>query len=381
MKILYVASDQRVPGRTGGSVHVEEVAGGLRARGHEVHVVALPGDSAGTNLHPPKMLFDHRLFRWTAKRSVAALLDELRVDAVMERYYNFGGEGVRAAFERRIPVLLEVNSPLKDHPGSLKSALDAMLVLRPMKRLRDELCRKSSALVSPLPGIVPDSVPKEKVHRVSWGANVETFRPDVAPKDLGIPEKKQVVAFSGSFRPWHGADLLVRAAPLVLAENPDALFLFVGDGPSWQKARSLARELGIEDHVLFTGAVSYREMPSVLRQARIGVAPYQPGRLGQMQLGFYWSPLKVFEYMAMGVPVVTLDVPELAEIVRPEKEGLLVPEGDPETLARALSSLLRDPTTAHAMGAAGRERVESRFSWQVHCRELERILDGLVSNQ
>ena len=80
MKLLYVATDQRVPGSTGGSVHVEEVAYGLARRGHEVHVLARPegpiGPSMerGFHLHPARPLISHRLFRWTAKKSVGNLI-------------------------------------------------------------------------------------------------------------------------------------------------------------------------------------------------------------------------------------------------------------------------------------------------------------------
>jgi glycosyltransferase involved in cell wall biosynthesis len=240
------------------------------------------------------------------------------------------------------------------------------------------MVQKASALVTPLPSIVPESVTAEKVHRVNWGANVERFHPNVPKKGLAIPDKAKVVVFSGSFRPWHGADLLVRAAPRVLALDPDAFFLFVGLGPAWEETRLLAGKLGIESAVLFTGAVAYDEMPSYLRAAALGVAPYQPSRLGQMKLGFYWSPLKIFEYMATGLPVVSLDVPPLAEIVRPEKEGLLFAEGDEEALATAIARLLGDPDLARSMGKAGRERVVAHFSWQRHCEELERILTDLI---
>jgi glycosyltransferase involved in cell wall biosynthesis len=96
-----------------------------------------------------------------------------------------------------------------------------------------------------------------------------------------------------------------------------------------------------------------------------------------MRLGFYWSPLKVFEYMATGLPVVTLDVPPLAEIVRPGQEGLLFAEGDVDALAAHVSALLAHPDRARRMGEAGRERVVARFSWQRHCGELEAILESL----
>ena len=387
MKLLYVASDQRVPGRTGGSVHVEEVARGLAERGHEVHVLALAGERRTNGalspyeLHPSRLPFESRWFRWTLRRQVEALLSELGIEAVMERYYNFGGEGVRAAYARGIPSLLEVNSPILDHPGSLKRVLDRALLFRPLRRIREELVRKASALVTPLPSIVPGDVPSEKVHRVHWGANVERFRPDVQRKRLAIPESARVVVFSGSFRPWHGSDLLVRAAARVLSKEPQGFFLFVGSGPVWEKSRDLAKSLGIESAVLFTGPVAYEEMPSYLRGAQIGVAPYQPSRLGQMKLGFYWSPLKIFEYMATALAVVTLDAPPLAEIVRPGKEGLLVAEGDEEALANAIATLLADPERARTMGLSGRERVVASFSWQSHCEQLEGILRELVSGR
>jgi glycosyltransferase involved in cell wall biosynthesis len=119
-------------------------------------------------------------------------------------------------------------------------------------------------------------------------------------------------------------------------------------------------------------------MPSYLRAAKVGVAPYQPSRLGQMKLGFYWSPLKIFEYMATALPVVSLDVPPLAEVIRPEQEGLLVAEGEDEALAAAIARLIADPVRARTMGEAGRERVVAHFSWQRHCEQLERILTSLV---
>jgi glycosyltransferase involved in cell wall biosynthesis len=172
----------------------------------------------------------------------------------------------------------------------------------------------------------------------------------------------------------------VRAAARVLSRDPEAFFLFVGAGPRWEDTRLLARQLGIEGAVLFTGAVAYDEMPSYLRTACVGVAPYQPSRLGQMKLGFYWSPLKIFEYMATGLPVVSLDVPPLAEVVRPEKEGFLVAEGDEEGLAAAIARLLGDPARARSMGEAGRERVVAHFSWQRHCERLESILMDLVGS-
>jgi glycosyltransferase involved in cell wall biosynthesis len=183
-----------------------------------------------------------------------------------------------------------------------------------------------------------------------------------------------VVVFSGSFRPWHGADTLVRCA----AKLPDVFFLFVGDGPRLGEAIALASELGVSERMLFAGRVPYDEVPAYLKWADVGVAPYQPARLEQMKLGFFWSPLKIFEYMAMGLPVVSLDVAPLRAIVR-ESEGTLVSEGDIDGMVEAIRALVDDTVSAREKGRAARERVVAEFSWKRHCEGLERILLRLLA--
>ena len=133
MKVLYAATDQIIPGRTGGSVHTLEVARGLAARGHEVHAISklVPGSKSreerdGFTLHRISWSPAHRFFRFRALGGVLKILDDVRPEVLMERYYNFGGEVIRAAHLRGVPSLLDVNSPAVDTPGSLKSVLDAL---------------------------------------------------------------------------------------------------------------------------------------------------------------------------------------------------------------------------------------------------------------
>jgi glycosyltransferase involved in cell wall biosynthesis len=382
MKVLYVATDQHVPGSTGGSVHVEEVACGLARCGHAVHVVAR-GEGAKDGefqVHRGGTLISHPMFRWTAGRSVWTIIERLGIDVVLERYYNFAGEGVRSAHRSGVPAVLEVNSPVMDHPGSLKAWIDGALLFHPMRRLREEQCRKASALVTPLPAIIPETVPRRKVHQIHWGANVERFRPELAPKgsaaELPFPPDARVVVFSGSFRPWHGADVLVRAGARVLESHrgEKAFFLFLGDGRSYKDVAREVRRLGVESRCHLAGSVPYAEMPFYLARCHIGVAPYQPSRHGQLQLGFYWSPLKIFEYMASGLPVITLDIDPLREIIRSGREGFLFDERDERGLADAITELVASPGLAAEMGRSARERVVSHYSWQIHCKKLEQVL-------
>lgn len=373
-----MASDQVVPGRTGGSVHVLEVARGLAARGHEIHAVVhrnpgVPDEEEGDGIHWHRIEWkpSHRIFRFRARAAVDALAARIRPDVVMERYYNFGGEGIRAAASRRIPSLLEVNSPVIDHPGSLKGLLDALMLFRPLRRYRERLCDEAHALVAPLPEIVPVSA-RAKTETVTWGANVEAFSParrsEQARRGLGIPDRAMAVVFSGSFRPWHGGRVLEDAARR-LRHREDVYFILVG-GKSTEARGYRGRLLG---------TVPYERMPEILAAADVGVAPYDTARLRQLRLGFYWSPLKVFEYMASGLPTVTISRPPLTEIVREGEEGLHFPEGDAAGLARVLERLAGEPALRARLGAQARDRVVSRYSWERHCEQLEAILRRIAS--
>jgi len=119
-------------------------------------------------------------------------------------------------------------------------------------------------------------------------------------------------------------------------------------------------------------------MPAALRHADIGVAPFDPVRHAPLQLGFYWSPLKVFEYMAVGLPVVAPAIPRLGRLVEHGREGLLYDPADPRGLDRAIAALA-DPAERRRLGAAARERVVRDFSWQAHCRALGARLQEVTS--
>lgn len=370
MRVLYVASDQTLPGETGGSVHVHEVSRELARRGHEVHAVVRdmgetsPGD--GYTIHRIRWTPSHRLFRFRARPQIAALIEQLKPDVLMERYYNFGGEGILAAGAAGVPSLLEVNSPVVDHDESLKAVIDALLIVRPMRGYRERLVRSASALIAPIKEVVPEFA-RAKTHTVTWGANVEAFHPSRRSEALraawGASPQTTVVLFSGSHRPWHGVANL-RAAARLLKGRADVLFVLAGGEEAGVAADFQGRALG---------RVPYREMPEVTASADISVAPYDRTRLRSLKLGFFWSPLKIFEALASGVPTITIDVQPLNEIVREGREGVFFKENDPEDLARVITSLASDPDRRLVMSRNARDRAP-QFSWAAHAAQVEAIL-------
>jgi glycosyltransferase involved in cell wall biosynthesis len=372
MRILYCAIDQTVPGTTGGSVHVTAVAEGLSALGHDVHVLVTPGQGGfpqdGVHWIPMAPPLGSKELRWLRAAAVRRIAHRLEPDVIMERYYNFGGEGILNGPAVGATTVLEVNAPVIDYPGSTKTLLDRALLVEPMRRWRERLCAMADVIVSPSAAILPATVPPERVVQLEWGADTERFTPGASgPLTFERPAGTLAV-FAGAFRSWHGAVSLVRALRELRARGDrDVAGLFVGEGPELPNVRAEAAGL---DGVVFTGAVSHAMMPACLASADIGVAPFDVTAHRPLSLGFYWSPLKIFEYMAAGLPVVAPAVDRLPSLVSHGREGLLYDPAFPGALASALESLT-DVTLRQSYGRAARERAVREYSWAAHCRALD----------
>jgi starch synthase len=378
MKILYSAIDQTVPGTKGGSVHVAAVAEGLAALGHEVTALITPGNGTPREsavrwvaMPPP---FGSTHLRLARSEAIARLARGIRPDAIVERYHNFGGEAIRAAAALNAVSVLEVNAPVIDHAGSSKAFLDRALLVRPMRRWREHLCALSDVIISPNAAILPPGIPAEKIRLLEWGADTEQFKPDAGGtlpyKRLGVTT---VAVFAGAFRSWHGAIHLVEAIKVLRARGVKTIgAVLIGDGAELPRVRRAADGI---DTIVFTGALPHERMPAALAGADIGVAPFDIGAHAPLSLGFYWSPLKIFEYMAAGLPVVAPAADRIPSLVERGREGILYdlpPDGGrhSELLADALVKLT-DVSLRKTLGAAARERAVRDYSWAAHCRALE----------
>ncbi len=361
-------------------MHVQAVAEGLARLGHEVHVAVQrggPWPSDRVTWHHLAPPFGQPALRWASRTAVTRLARSIRAEVVIERYYNFGGEGIGAARTLGVPAVLEVNAPVIDYPGSPKAKLDRALLVRPMQKWRDGIARMTDLFVTPSARILPDWVDPAKILEIEWGADVDTFVPGAAgPAPVDRDPSRIVGVFAGAFRAWHGAEGLARALRR-LHEGGDERFggLFVGDGPERATAE---REAAGVPGIVFTGALPHATLPATLARADIGVAPFDPARHAPLGLGFYWSPLKVFEYMAAGLPVVAPALPRLRQLVEHGREGWLYDPADPAGLDRALVALA-DPERRRALGSAARARAVRDFSGTAPCAVLDRRLRALVT--
>ena len=378
MTILYVATDQQVPGRVGGSVHVTAVARGLAALGHDVHVVVTRGDGSfpddgatWIDLRPP---FGARRLRWALASRVRALAERTRPDVVIERYFNFGGEGVRAAQSVGALTMLEVNAPVIDHPGSAKRRIDQALLVEPMRRWRDWQCRHADLFVTPQVDILPAWVPADRIVRLEWGADTAQFTPDATGAvPFERPASRTLVVFAGAFRAWHGAQLLVDAMRRLREHGRDDIdAVLIGDGPELPAVRQAAERI---DGVTCVGPVAHEAMPACLAAADVGVAPFDVGRHPPLSLGFFWSPLKLFEVHGVGAAGGGAGHRSDYPTCGGREEGLLYDADDPAALAGAIERLC-DPALRRRLGAAARARAVRDYGWDRHCERLAAAIEA-----
>ena len=367
MRIAYVTVDPGIPvfGTKGASVHIQEVVRELIRRGHDVTVHTtragrdIPDDLAGLEVIETRIDAEDPGARECAQREVSARIAARIIadgaDLVYERYSLFSTALAEVTDATGAVGVLEVNAPLIEEQRTHRVLVDEEAAGNALAR-QVAAATATVAVSDPVRDWVRERTGSDRVHTVPNGVSITRIVP--RPEDIGDP----VVTFVGTLKPWHGvADLLAAAA---LAKRPWKLRI-IGDGPERAALEEQAAGLGIE--VDFRGAVAPADMPGQLAGSAIGVAPY-PDLGGEQQQ--YFSPLKVYEYLAAGLPVVASAVGQLPQILG--ELGTLVPPSDPAALATAIDTLAADPVLRGKLGWRGRMQAEEKHSW---AGAVDRILD------
>jgi glycosyltransferase involved in cell wall biosynthesis len=200
--------------------------------------------------------------------------------------------------------------------------------------------------------------PRERISVIPSGTDAVRMKPrpvGECRRELGLPDAP-TVGFLGIFYHHQGVDALLKAAPAVLARQPRARSLLVGDGPARAEWEKLAGELGIAASVDFSGQVPFDRVPVYLGAMDVVAAPFHPNR-GET------SPLKVLDACAAGRPVVLHRLPSLKVLEEAIPALRFVAPGDPGALAAALLELLEDPATRERLGRESRAAVQDKFDW------------------
>jgi len=359
MRVLVVATNIDVPGTHGGSTHVTELVAALGKRDETLLLARRGSHGAGVldvGLWPrtPPRGLRHAL----TLCSVAQAVRRVRAfapDVIYERGSSYGA-GTMLGMITGAPVVCMV---LDEHVSPL--SLD-----------------RAARIVATAPDLVSPLL-QHKTVRVSWGANVSRFHPDVDPiplrtrLELGRP----LVTYAGSFRDWHGVDVLLDA--LAICRHRAIDVLLVGDGP--ERASLVERARLLPQRVIMPGALPYTDMPAVLAASDVFVAPFVPTRhpLSQRR-GFVLDPLKLFESLASEVPTITVRARNIEGMFRDGEHLVMVPSGSPQALARAIDSMLDDPLAARDMARRGGGEVRRRYTWDAHAQQLHGLFETVCAS-
>ena len=318
-------------------------------------------------------------------RAASAILGDREIGFVYQRASLNNFNGVRLARARQVPLVLEYNGSeawiskhwgtgtLAHHDLSVRiedltfAAADLIVVVS--DAMRDELTARG--------------VPAAKILVNPNGVDTDRYAPSVdgraVRQRLGL-EQPRVVGFIGTFGAWHGADVLAEAYDRLLARRPDLIastrLLFIGDGPLLPRVRASVESVerrAARQNVVFTGLVPQAEGPTYLAACDVLVSPHVPNADGTP---FFGSPTKLFEYMAMGKPIIASDLDQIGQVLAHGESAWLVQPGDAAGLADGLERIIDDPALGRRLAERARADAVSRHSWRQH---TQRIVDALAA--
>lgn len=299
-------------------------------------------------------------------------------DAVYARYSLWDCASVWVARRLRVPLVLEVNAPLAYEQARYRQLRCPALA----NRVEQRVWRAADLIIAVDDGLRPllarAGVGSGRVRVLPNAVDTELFHPDVKPdavRDRHGLRGRFVVGFVGSFKAWHGVEVLIDAFIELHLGNRDTHLLLVGDGPLLERLRRKVSDAGVAGAVTFTGRVPHHEAPEYVAAMDVTVAPYPALE------HFYYSPLKVFEYMAAGRPVVTSRVGRLARLLEDGETALLCPPGDRRELLACLRRLRADVSLARKVATRARV-VAQRHTWNQNAARviawIEELRDGRV---
>ncbi|MCH9032690.1 MAG: glycosyltransferase family 4 protein [candidate division Zixibacteria bacterium] len=402
--ILYLCADRGIPvwGNQGASSHIREFTTALKNLGYDIAVATanydpISSDPQSIPLHDLCLKTNemgNRFFsRTNFNREKKGLLREAKMffdnaahqamlyrihrhsqcELVYERYSLFGIAGREFASLMGLPFILEVNSPLVDETIKHRK-LELVDLARSVERYLFSTSDHIIAVSEVLKDYVLSVAPQAKVSVAPNAVNSQVFENFLSVSDSSetfIPELegKFVIGFLGSLKPWHGIDILIRSFAKIVTHDSQYHLLVIGDG---QKVRieldELIKELKINSYITFTGEAPHKLVPEYLKKCDVLVAPYPQTEK------FYFSPIKIFEYMISGRAIVASNIGQIGDLLDDEETAILLEPSNVASLSDALKRLKNDPSLRERIGKTAREEALKKHTWAERIKSVASVL-------
>jgi glycosyltransferase involved in cell wall biosynthesis len=361
-RLLYLTLETPHPGQAS-YTHVHEIISGLRGLDWEVelHATNSGGASSGSSY------FSRVVDYLRTQLHLARRLKE--ADALYARAHFAALPSAWLARAKCVPVFQELNG----RPDDIFVTYSALRWLSPLIvwMYKWQLMRADHvfAVTRGLDEWVARCAAHERHSVVGNAANTQVFTPDGPPS----PVTGRYAAFVGGLVRWHGIPLML-AARREPNWPADVQLVIVGDGVERQALTSIKDG----DGVIAMGRLPQDLAAAVLRGALCSLCVIEDPD-GRSNSGV--APLKLYESMASGVPVVVSDLPFQSDLVRDVECGLVVPLGNPEALAQAVAELAEDPQRAKEMGRKGAAHVRQTATWRHRAAEISAVIAASINRK
>lgn len=374
MRILY---HHRTQGEEPESVHINAIVIALRRLGHEVDIIGpVAIERCDSNRKPsfagrikssaPRMIVEAAQIAYNVK-SFAQLLRAIsrkRYDFIYERYGIFNLAGLAASRIFHLPIVLEVNT-LYAQAWDKYYGLTFRRIARAMERFAVTRADGVITVTEKLKELLErERVDSRRIAVTHNAIDPGEFEPGsearaVVRETLKLPPI--VAGFVGTMNRWQGVSGFAEVIERVVSERRDVGFLFIGDGEGRPALESELRRRKIYDMAFFVGRKPHAEIPRYVSAMDIGLL---------LNSNSYGSPMKIFEYWAMGKPVIAPAVPPVLEVMRNGETGFVIEPGDAGAMASRILQIAGDESLREELGRAGRACVLRSHTWEKNAQKI-----------
>jgi glycosyltransferase involved in cell wall biosynthesis len=383
MNIIY---HFRVKGVGPERVHISGIAGALQNLGHSVSFVS------PTDINPlesgdvapqkgglrsllyfladkmPQVFFEFMeiFYNVMAIKKLKGKIADVKPQLIYERYAFFCFAGIYLSRKKNIPIVLEVNEV-----GGFDRVRPQKLVT--LSKLFEKYIFSKADVIVTVSDFLKEQIiqrggNKDSILIVPNGIDTTLFDKQtnsvVLKKKHGISDSK-IVGFVGYLVHWHCLDMLIEVFTKIRLKHPETKLIFVGDGVLRNDLEMLAKSLRIESDLIITGRVDHSEVPEYIDLFDVAIIPNS---------NEYRSPIKMFEYMAMGKAIVAPNQPPILGVLQDGITGFIFKNGDKVDLTSKIDLVLTSEETCANVGRNARMLVRDRYTWNIHAANILQFL-------
>ena len=325
-------------------------------------------------LHEPNQL----LKNFDSLKRETEILEQEKPDLVIARLDVFVYSPVKLSKKFKIPFIIEIDSPRSYE--KIKYQTEYRVTKSLLRWMEIKFIESGKAGFSVSRKIkehfVNRGVPDDFITVIPNGADVDRFSPEISSTQVREKydlRESVVVGFVGSFIFWHGVENLTSIIKNNLSKYDNVKFLMVGQGgPLEPLLKKFVSDNKFEEQVIFTGHVPHDDVPQYISAMDILLAPYPDIDF------FYYSPVKIYEYMSCGKPVISTKIGQIAELIEDGKTGFLTKPNDIKKISSRISDLIENQKLREQVGKAARAEILKNHTWKKRGEQLARLCEKFV---